>query len=184
MRQGLAENIICLAQNVCCSVNRLYWRTQAHIIEIAYLLIRSTARFIIRFQTSEGFKRGSDELTESRQNHSGKLVAGTAMVAALGVCAFAYFLLASSNKTVPQSAELPATVQAVPASPVQTGLSGSELFAAAARSDSLSSRTPGQPAKPLDASQKVAWAALPTMPKSLQAFRHGPRIFFSCSGPG
>ena len=218
MRQGPAENIICLAKNVCCSVNRLYWRIQRHLIEFAYLLIRSTARFIISLQGSEEFKRASDELTQSRQNHSvefltpplapiqtpaygnsgiplhehafygdedgplhrpeendlsesrtgfgslRRLVAGTAMVAALGMCACAYFLLASSNKTVHQTAELSAAVQA---SPVQTGPSGSEFFAAAARSDSLSSRTPGQPAEPLDASQKVAWAALPTMPKSL-----------------
>jgi hypothetical protein len=172
MRQGLAENIICLAQNVCCSVNRLYWRTQRHLIEFAYLLIRSTARFIISLQVSEEFKRASPEendLSESRASFGSrrKLVAGTAIVAALGMCACAYFLLASSNKTVPQSAELSAAVQAVPASPVQTGPSGSEFFAAAARSDSLSPRTPGQPAEPLDASQKVAWAALPTMPKSL-----------------
>jgi hypothetical protein len=178
MRQGLAENIICLTQNVCCSVNRLYWRIQAHFIEFACLLIRSTARFIISLQGSEEFKRTSDgrldrhdenDLAESRIGFGSrrKLVAGTAIVAALGMCACAYFLLALSNKTVPQTAELSAAVQAVPASPVQTGPSGSEFFAAAARSDSLSSRTPGQPEEPLDASQKVAWAALPTMPKSL-----------------
>jgi Bacterial SH3 domain len=172
MRQGLAENIICLAQNVWCSVNRLYWRTQAHLIEIVYLLIRSTARFIISLQGSEEFKRTSPEendLSESRASFGSrrKLVAGTAIVVVLGMCTCAYFLLASSNKTVPQTAELSAAVQAVPASPVQTGPSESKFFAAAARSDSLFSKTPGQPAEPLDASQKVAWAALPTMPKSL-----------------
>ena len=218
MRQGLAENIICLAQNVCCSVNRLYWRTQAHLIEIACLLIRSTARFIISLQGSEEFKRASDELTQSRHNHSveylarplaptvapaygngeiplhehafygdedgplgrpeendlsesraslgsrRKLVAGTAVVAALGVCACAYFLLASSNKTVPQTAKLSAAVQPVLAGP---GQNVSESFAAVDLSNSLSSRTPVQPEEPLDASQKVAWPALPTMPRSL-----------------
>ena len=221
MRQGLAENIIRPARNVCCSVNRLYWRAHGHLIEFAYVLIRSTARFIISLQGSEESKRASDELTQSRHNHSveclapplapigtpaygngeiplhehafygdedgprdrpeendlsesraslgsrRKLVAGTAVVAALGVCACAYFLLASSNKTVPQTAELSAAIQAVPASPLQTAPSESEFFAAAARSDSLSSRTPRQPAEPLDASQKIAWAALPTMPQSL-----------------
>ena len=173
MRQGLAENIICLAQNVCCSVNRLYWRTHGHLIEFACLLIRSTARFIISLQGSKEFKRASNNPTQSKHNHSLEylapplpptgapaygnsgialhehafygdedvpldgpeesdlsesrtgigsprmLVAGTVMLAALSVCACAYLLLASSNKTVLQTAKLSAAVQPVPASPVQ-----------------------------------------------------------------
>jgi hypothetical protein len=211
------NKILGLAKNVCCSVNHLCWRTQARLVEIACLLIRSTARLIIRLQGYEDRKQGSNELMGSRQNHSvedfapplaligtpafgnsgialrehafgddllnpeqddfsesrtsfgsrRKLVAGTAMFAALGLCACAYFFLASSNKTVPQSAELSAAVQAVPASPVQTAPNPSEFFAAVDQSQSLSSRTPAQPAEPLDASQKIAWAALPTMAGSL-----------------
>jgi Bacterial SH3 domain. len=204
--------IVRLAQKLCCSVNRLYWRTQRHLIEFAYLLIRSTARFIIRLQASEDFGRGSDELTEARRNQppfssirtsaygnggigldSGedgplgrpdqndllesrtsfrlrtKLVAGTAIVAGIGVCACAYFLLPSSNKTAPQSAELPAAVQAVPTSPVQTASASSEFFAAVDQSESL--------AEPLDASQKVASAALPTRSLRTAPARSGDILF-------
>jgi hypothetical protein len=233
------NKLVVLAENVCCSVNNLCWRTQARLLEIACLLIRSSARLIIRFQGSEVFKQGSNELTGSRKNHSveqfapslapigtpafgnsgialrehvfcgdgddllnrpeqndfcesrtsfetrRKLVTGTAMFAALGLCACVYFVFASANKTVPQSAELSAAVQAVPAGPVQTAPNPSESFAAVDRSKSLSSRTPAQPAEPLDASQKVAWAALPTMTGSLRAaparsedilFVQGPRV--------
>ena len=192
-----------------------------HLEPANQLLIRSTARLIIRLQGSEDCKEGSDELTKSRQNHllerfapplapvgtpaygnggislpehalysdedgpldrpeqndlsesrisfgsRRKLLAATGVVAALGVCVCASFLLASSNQTVPQTAELSASVQVVPASTVQTGPNESELFAAAARSESLSSRTPVRLTEPLDASQKVPWAPLPTMPASL-----------------
>jgi Bacterial SH3 domain len=173
------NKVVRLAQKVCCSVNRLCWRTQARLVAIACLLIRSTARLIIRLQGSEDFKRGSIELTGSRQNHSvehfgppltltgsrRRLVAGTAMFAALGLCACAYFLLASSNdKTVAQTAELSTAVQPVPASPVQTVSNSSEFFAAVDRSHSLSSGS-----TPLDASQKVASAVLPTTTGSLRA---------------
>jgi hypothetical protein len=199
------NKLIRVAQNVCYSVNRFCWCTQALLVEIACLLIRSTARLFIKVQGSEDSRRGSDELTQSRHNqfappfspieapaygnggiglHSGEdgplgrpeqndllesrtsfrlrrsFVAGTAMFAGLGVCACAYFLLASSNKTVPQSAGLPAAVQTVPASAVQTTPNSSEFFAAVDRS--LSSRTPARPPEPLDASQKVASATLPT----------------------
>jgi Bacterial SH3 domain len=211
------NNIVGLAENVCCSVNHLCWRTQARLVEIAYLLIRSTARLIIRLQDSEDFKQGSNELTESRRNHSvehfapplapigtpafgnsgialretrfsgdgddllnrpeqhdlfrlqQKLVAGTAMLAGLGVCACAYFLLPSSNKTVPQSAELSAAVQAVPASPVQTASNPSEFFAAVDRSEYL--------AEPLDGSQKVALAAVPTGSLRTAPARSGDILF-------
>jgi hypothetical protein len=189
------NKIVRLAQKVCCAVNRLCWRTQARLVEIACLLIRSTARLIIKLQGSEDSRRGSNELTESRHNQlvppfspigapaygnggigldSGeydplgrpeqndllsrtsfrsrrRFVAGTAM--GLGVCACAYFLLASSNKTVPQTAALSAVVQTVPASTVQTTPNSSEFFAEIGQSESL--------AEPLDA-QKVASAALPT----------------------
>jgi hypothetical protein len=193
------NKLVRVAQNVCYSVNRFCRRTQALLVEIACLLIRSTARLIIKLQGPEDSRRGSDELTESRHNQlappfspigtpaygnggigldSGeydplgrpeqndllesrssfrlrpKLVAGTAMVAGIGVCACAYLLLPSSNKTVPQSAGLSAAVQTVPASAVQTTPNSSEFFAAVDRSESL--------AEPLDASQKVASAALPT----------------------
>jgi Bacterial SH3 domain len=196
------NKIVRLAQKLCCAVNRLCWRTQARLVEIACLLIRSTARLIIKVQGSEDSRPGSDELTQSRHNQFAplfspigtpayrnggiglhplgrleqndllesrtsfrlrrRLVAGTAMFAGLGVCACAYFLLASSNKTVPQSAGLSAAVQAVPASAVRTTPNSSEFFAAVDRSESLSSRTPARPAEPLEASQKVASATLPT----------------------
>jgi hypothetical protein len=208
------DQIVRLAQNLCCSINHLCWRTQAHLVEIACLLIRSTARFIIRLQASADARRRSDELTESRHNqlvppfspigtpaygNSGigldsgedgplgrpeqndllesrtsfrlqpKLVAGTAMVAGVGVCACAYFLLPSSNKTIPQSAELSAAVQAVPASPVQTASNPSEFFAAVDRSESL--------AEPLDGSQKVVLAALPTGSLRTDPARSGDILF-------
>jgi hypothetical protein len=200
------NKLVLVAQNLCYSVNRFCWRTQARLVEIACLLIRSSAQLIIRLQGSEDFKQGSDELTLSRHNQfappfspigtpayrnngigldSGedgplghpeqndilesrtsfrlrrRLIAGTAMFAALGLCACAYFLLASPNKTVSQSAELSAAVQTVPASGIQTTPNSSEFFAEIGRSESLSSRTPAPPAEPVDA-QKVASAALPT----------------------
>ena len=52
------NKVVRLAQNVCCSVNRLCWRTQARLVAIACLLIRSTARLIIRLQGSEDCKHG------------------------------------------------------------------------------------------------------------------------------
>jgi hypothetical protein len=202
--------IVRLAQKLCCSVNHLCWRTQAHLGEIACLLIRNTARFIIRLQGSEDFERSSDEPMEAKHNQapfsrigtpeyrnggigldSGedgplgrqndllesrasfrlrpKLVAGTAIMAGIGVCACAYFLLPSSNKTAPKSAELPAAVQAVPASPVQTASASSEFFASIDRSESL--------AEPLDASQKVASAALPTRSLRTAPARSGDILF-------
>jgi hypothetical protein len=104
-----------------------------------------------------------NDLLESRTSFRlrRRFLAGTAMFAGLGVCACAYFLLASSNKTVPQRAELSAAAQKVPASAVQTTPNSSEFFAQIDRSESLSSTTPARPAEPLDA-QKVASAALPT----------------------
>ena len=92
------------------------------------------------------------------------------MFAALGLCACAYFLLASSNdKTVAQTAALSTAVQPVPASPVQTASNSSEFFSAVDRSHSLSSGTSTRPEEPLDASQKVASAVLPTTTGSLRA---------------
>jgi hypothetical protein len=188
------NKIVRLAQKLCCAVNRLCWRTQARLVEIACLLIRSTARLIIKLQGSEYSRRGSDELTQSRRNQFAppfspigapaygnggiglggeydplgreqndllsrtsfrsrrRFVAATAM--GLGVCACAYFLVPSSNKTVSQTATLSADVQTVPASAVQTTPSSSEFFAAVDRSEAS--------AEPLDASQKVAAAAFPT----------------------
>jgi hypothetical protein len=190
------NNIVRLAQKVSYSVIRLCWRTQPLLVEIACLLIRSTARLIIKLQGSEDFKQGSIALTGSKHNQlaspfspigspahgnggigldSGeydplgppeqnellesrtrfrlrrRFVAGTAM--GLGVCACAYFLVPSSNKTVSQTAALSAGVQTVPASAVQTTPSSSVFFAEISRSEPL--------AEPLDP-QKVASAALPT----------------------
>jgi len=95
-----------------------------------------------------------NELLESRTRFRlrRRFVAGTAM--GLGLCACAYFLVPSSNKTVSQTATLSADVQTVPASAVQTTPSSSEFFAAVDRSEAS--------AEPLDASQKVAAAAFPT----------------------
>jgi Bacterial SH3 domain len=200
------NKLVRVAQNVCGSVSHFCWRTQALFVEIACLLIRSTARLIIKLQGSEESRRGSDELTQSRHNQfappfsaigtpaygnggigldSGqasplgrpeqndllesrssfhlrrRFLSGTAMFAGLGVCACAYFLLASSNKTVPQTAGLSAAVQTVPASAIDTTLNSSEFFAEISRSESLSSRTPARPAEPVDA-QLVASAAFPT----------------------
>ena len=94
------------------------------------------------------------------------------------MCVCASFLLASSNQTVPQTADLSASLQVVPASTVQTAPNEFELFAAAARSESLSSRTPVRLTEPLDASQKVPWAPLPTMPASLTSADRSEDILF------
>jgi hypothetical protein len=218
------NNIVRLAQKVSYSVNSLCWRTQARLVEIACLLIRSSARLIIRLQGSEDFKQGSIELTGSRHNQlvppfspigspaygsggiglgSGeydplgppeqnellesrtrfrlrrRFVAGTAM--GLGLCACAYFLVPSSNKTVSQTATLSAGVQTVPASAVQTTPSSSEFFAEIERSESLFSGSPARTAEPLDA-QKIASAALPTgslrtgLARSEDLFVQPPRV--------
>jgi hypothetical protein len=83
-----------------------------------------------------------------------KLAGGTAIVAALGVCA--YFLFASpTNKTAPQSAEVSAAIQPVPVSSVQTALNASGSSAQPDASQSASSRTEALPAEPVDASAKV-----------------------------
>jgi len=100
-----------------------------------------------------------NDFSESKTSFrsQGKIVAGAAVVAALGVCAYAYFVLASSNdKTNSQPAEVSAAVQPVPASPVQIAPNASETSIAAAASTSAES------AEPVDASAKVASAALPT----------------------
>jgi hypothetical protein len=111
-----------------------------------------------------------NDFSESRTSFRSrrKLAAGMAMFAPLGLCACAYFFLASPNKTVTQSAGPSAAVQAVPASPVQTASNPSEFFAAVDRSESLSASTPARPAEPLDAFQKVALAALPITAGSLR----------------
>ena len=98
------------------------------------------------------------DLCESRASFSSrqKLIAGIAVVAALGVCACMYFLLAFSNdKTAPQTAEVTAAVQPVPASLVQTALNTSGSSAEAAGSESSSSKSQARPAELIDASQKV-----------------------------
>jgi len=191
------------------------------LVEIACLLIRSTARLIIKLQGSEYSRRGSDELTQSRRNQFAppfspigapaygnggiglggeydplgreqndllsrtsfrsrrRFVAATAM--GLGVCACAYFLVPSSNKTVSQTATLSADVQTVPASAVQTTPSSSEFFAEIERSESLFSGSPARTAEPLDA-QKIASAALPTgslrtgLARSEDLFVQPPRV--------
>jgi hypothetical protein len=99
-----------------------------------------------------------NDFSESKTSFrsQGKLVTGAGLVAALGVCACAYFLLPSSNdKTASQPAEASAAVEPVPASPVQIAQNGSQSIGAAAS-------TPARSAEPVDASAKVAAAALPT----------------------
>jgi Bacterial SH3 domain len=119
-----------------------------------------------------------------------KLVLGTGIAAALGVCACAYFLLTSSNdKTEAQSAEVSAAVQAVPASVVQIGESGTSAETA---SSSVTQARPTEPADasqkkeavyisqkkaPVEASQKVGSAALTTSTEPLAPARTEDILF-------
>src|SRR5207248_3718514 len=85
-----------------------------------------------------------------------KLAAGTAIMAALGVCAYAHFHFGPPNdNTAPQTAELSAAVQPVPATSVQTALNASGSSAEAGGSESASSWTEVLPAEPVDASAKA-----------------------------
>src|SRR5436190_4207579 len=92
-----------------------------------------------------------NDLSGSRRSFSlrRKLAAGTAIMAALGVCAYAYFHFGPPNDTTaPQTAELSAAVQPVPATSVQTALNASGSSAEAAGSESASSWTEVLPAEP------------------------------------
>jgi hypothetical protein len=98
-----------------------------------------------------------DELPGSRKSFSlrRKLAIGSAIAAALGVCA--YFLLGSPNDNkAPQTAQI-AAVQPVPvpASPVQAALIPLGSSAEPAASKSASSTTEAIPAEPVDASEKA-----------------------------
>src|SRR5207248_9580346 len=85
-----------------------------------------------------------------------KLAAGTAIMAALGVCAYAHFHFGPPNdNTAPQTAELSAAVQPVPATSVQAALNASRFSSEAAGSESASSWTEVLPAEPVDASAKA-----------------------------
>jgi Bacterial SH3 domain len=84
-----------------------------------------------------------------------KLAAGTAIVAALGVCACAYFFSSPHDKTAPQTAEVSAAVQPALASSVPTALNASGPPTEPDGSGSASSRTEALPAWPVDASREV-----------------------------
>jgi hypothetical protein len=130
---------------------------------LAPLGTTSSVKIVLREHTRYGHE---DDLNHPEQNDlSGsrasfstrrKLVAAVTVVAALSVCACAYFFLASSNdKADHQTAEASATVQPILASPVQTTLNASGSSVEAAGSESLSSRSLARPADVIDASQKA-----------------------------
>ena len=93
-----------------------------------------------------------------------KLIAGIAVVLALGLSALAYFFLASpSEKTITQTAELAPGVAAPPATPAEAALTAapaaaapSATPAAAAWPDSPSVMNSARPPEPVQASPKVA----------------------------
>jgi len=94
------------------------------------------------------------------------LVAGSAIVATLGVCALAYFFLASAGEKTPtQTAELAPAVQSPPAALVQAGPSLPEPSpappAAAAWPDAPASIAPARPVLPVEDSPQVTPAAPP-----------------------
>jgi len=111
-----------------------------------------------------------------------KLVAGAAVMAALGMCALAYFFVASpGEKTFTQTAKVSPAVQSPPATPVQAALSTSEPSPAAsdaAARPELPSITPARPPEAVEAS-KVTSAASPSNTESRQsASAHNRDILF------
>ena len=136
--------------------------------------------------------REQNALSETRTSFGSrrKLVFGTGIAAALGVCACAYFLLASANdKTEAQRAEVSAAIQAVPASAIQVGQSGTS---AENGSSSITQARPMEPVdasqikeavyssqktEPVEASQKVGSGALTTPPEPLAPARAEDILF-------
>jgi hypothetical protein len=99
-----------------------------------------------------------DKLTGSRRSFSlrQKLAAGTAMLAALGVCAYAYFHAAPRNDpTPPQSAQVSTAVEPAAASSVQTARNATGSFAEPAGLESGSSNTEALPVAPVFPSEKL-----------------------------
>jgi cytoskeletal protein RodZ len=99
-----------------------------------------------------------DKLSGSRRSFSlrQKLAAGTAMLAALGVCAYAYFHSTPRNDpTPPQSAQVSTAVEPAAASSVQTARNATGSFAEPAGSESASSKTETLPVAPVFPSEKL-----------------------------
>jgi len=99
-----------------------------------------------------------DDLSGTRRSFSlrRKLAAGTAMLAALGVCAYAYFhMTPQTGKTPRRSAEVSTAVQPAAASSVQTAGNASGSFAEPAGSASASSNTEALPVAPVLPSEKL-----------------------------
>jgi hypothetical protein len=99
-----------------------------------------------------------------------KLIAGTAIVAALGMCAFTYFFLASAGEKTPTQTAEPAPVQSPPAAPTptQTAEAASAVQSSPAAPIQAAPRMPepspaplAAAAKPVEASPQFASAAPP-----------------------
>jgi hypothetical protein len=99
-----------------------------------------------------------------------KLIAGTAIVAALGMCAFTYFLASAGEKRPTQTAEPAPAVQSPPAAPIpmQTAEAASAAQSSPAAPFQAASRMPepspaplAAAAKPVEASPQFASAAPP-----------------------
>jgi hypothetical protein len=112
------------------------------------------------------FEQSDLSASETSFGSGRKLVAGAAVLAALGMCALAYFFVKSpSEKAFTQTAEISLAIQSPSATPVQAAISTSERSpaapATAARPDAPASIAPARPPQPVEASPQFIPPAAP-----------------------